>query len=167
MSASPSADASAEPSAEPSKEPSKATEIVIKDKEALTEPGNKKIAYAAYDVYDQYNESMRTSCSITWTASNGTVKADKATGMLKITRTDKEFEYGSMLYIVGVDTANRLSVQAQLTIGMERAVDAVTFDGFVAKSAKTKKTDIKDTLLKLSILVYTFFSRMFELCCFM
>ena len=146
-----SADPSAVPSAEPSKEPSKATEIVVKDTVALTglDSQNKHtIAYAAYDVLDQYGESMRESVSINWTASAGTVKADKSTGLLTISKGvgAEEFVFGSLLVLVGVDTANGLSKQAQLSIGMERAVDQIDFNGFVSKNAKDKKTDIKDTL---------------------
>ena len=130
------------PSAEPSKEPSKATEIVIKDKEALTS-ADKKTAYVFYDVKDQYGESMRNSVSINWSSSaGGNVKANKATGEIQIKRgDDKAFDYASQLFVIGVDTKDALSIQAQLTIGMERAVDTIDFDGFACKSDKSKKVD--------------------------
>ena len=118
-------------------------DIVIKSKQALTDH-SKKIIYAYYDVVDQYGESMRTSTSVTWTTGSGTVKADKTTGRLTITKTE-EFRYGENVYLVGVDTKSGKSVQVTLPVGMERALDTIKFEGFINKD---NKENILETLPK-------------------
>lgn len=119
-------------------------DIVIKSKQALTDHTKKKI-YAHYDVVDQYGESMRSSTSVTWTTGSGTVKADKTTGCLTITKTSDEFRYGENVYIVGVDTKSGKSVQVTLPVGMERALDTIKFEGFINKD---NKENILETLPK-------------------
>ncbi len=118
-------------------------DIVIKSKQALTDHSKKKI-YAYYDVVDQYGESMRSSTSVTWTTGSGTVKADKTTGCLTITKTE-EFRYGENVYLVGVDTKSGKSVQVTLPVGMERALDTIKFEGFINKD---NKENILETLPK-------------------
>ena len=108
-------------------------EIVINSKQALTDKDKRKL-YVYYDVKDQYGESMRSSTSVTWTSGSGTVKADKSTGCLTITKNtdDKtQFTYGTNIYLVGVDVKSGKSVQATLPVGMERALDTVKFEGFI------------------------------------
>ncbi len=108
-------------------------EIVINSKQALTDKEKRKL-YVYYDVKDQYGESMRSSTSVTWTSGSGTVKADKSTGCLTITKNtdDKtQFTYGTNIYLVGVDVKSGKSVQATLPVGMERALDTVKFEGFI------------------------------------
>ena len=108
-------------------------DIVINSKQALTDKDKKKL-YVYYDVKDQYGESMRSSTSVTWTSGSGTVKADKSTGCLTITKgsDDKtQFTYGTNIYLVGVDVKSGKSVQATLPVGMERALDTVKFEGFI------------------------------------
>ncbi len=134
-------------------------DIVIKSKQALT--NNKKdTLYVYYDVVDQYGESMRTSTSVTWTSGSGTVKADKSTGCLTITKNtdDKtQFTYGTNIYLVGVDVKSGKSVQATLPVGMERALDTVKFEGFINIDDKATilETLPKDFTSKKYCLLFT------------
>lgn len=117
----------------------KVAEIVIKGDTALTS-ANKKEAYVYYDVLNQYGESIRTATSITWTISSGNnPKVDKATGKITATKGDKtEFTYGSFLYVTGVYNKTGVTVQKQLTIGMEQSLDSVKTAGFVKMTDKNK-----------------------------
>ena len=116
------------------------TEIKVTSTQALLKAGDKKTAIVYYDVYSQYGTSMRSSTSITWTASSGTVKADKSTGRLEIKKEGDEFTYGQKLYVVGVDAKSGKTVQAELPIGLEQAVDSVEFAGFLNTKADLPKS---------------------------
>lgn len=116
--------------------------IVIKNTTALTNSdtdatdntndANTK-AYAYYDVLDQYGESIRTSVTITWSASCK-VEADKSTGKLTFTRTDnRAFTYNEQIYVTGVSTKTGLAVNETLTVGAEQALNSVEIAGFVKK----------------------------------
>jgi hypothetical protein len=123
----------------------KVAEIVIKagdDKTALTS-ADKKEAYVYYDVLNQYGESIRTSTSVTWTLSSGNdYSVNKSTGKITAKRADgNDFTYGSYLYVTGVYTKTGVSVQEQLTIGMQQNLDTIDIYGFV------KSTD-KNTILE-------------------
>lgn len=117
----------------------KVAEIVIKGDTALTN-ATKKEAYVYYDVLNQYGESIRTATSITWTISSGNnPKVDKATGKITATKSDTtEFTYGSFLYVTGVYNKTGVTVQKQLTIGMEQSLDTVKTAGFVKMTDKNK-----------------------------
>ncbi len=120
-------------------------EIKITSTQALLKPDSgKKTAIVYYDVYNQYAVSMRNSVSVTWTASSGTVKANKSTGRLEITKSDAtEFTYGQKLYLVGVDAKSGKTAQAEVSIGLEQAIDSIEFVGFLNKKSDTPKT-VKD-----------------------
>ena len=64
-------------------------EIVILNDTALTDRTDKKIAYAYYDVFDQYGESIRSSTSIQWTSSAQTTTANKTNGQIKFTNAQE------------------------------------------------------------------------------
>ncbi len=116
------------------------TEIKVTSTQALLKAGDKRTAIVYYDVYSQYGTSMRASTSVTWTASSGTVKADKSTGRLEIKKQGDEFTYGQKLYVVGVDAKSGKTVQAELPIGLEQAVDSVEFAGFLNTKADLPKS---------------------------
>jgi len=120
-------------------------EIKVTSTQALLKPDSgKKTAIVYYDVYSQYGTSMRNSVSVTWTASSGTVKANKSTGRLEITKSDTtEFTYGQKLYLVGVDAKSGKTAQAEVSIGLEQAIDSIEFVGFLNKKSDTPKT-VKD-----------------------
>ena len=120
-------------------------EIKITSTQALLKPDSgKKTAIVYYDVYNQYAVSMRNSVSVTWTASSGTVKANKSTGRLEITKSDAtEFTYGQKLYLVGVDAKSGKTAQAEVSIGLEQAIDSIEFVGFLNTKADTPK-EVKD-----------------------
>ena len=116
------------------------SEIKITSTQALLKAdGTKRTAIVYYDVYNQYGTSMRSSTSVTWTASSGTVKANKATGRLEVTKTGDEFTYGQKLYLVGVDAKSGKTAQAEVSIGLEQAVDSVEFVGFLNTKGDTSK----------------------------
>ena len=116
-------------------------QIVILNDVALLKAGDKKVAYAYYDVLDQYGESMRTSVSIEW---SGSVKATakKTTGQIALTRTDKEHTFGDQIFLTGVYTKTGKTVQKTLTVGTEQALNSVEMKGFVKKGT----TEILTTL---------------------
>ena len=120
-------------------------EIKVTSTQALLKAdGKKKTAIVYYDVYNQYAVSMRNSVSVTWTASSGTVKANKSTGRLEITKSDAtEFTYGQKLYLVGVDAKSGKTAQAEVSIGLEQAIDSIEFVGFLNTKADTPK-EVKD-----------------------
>ncbi|RKI36632.1 hypothetical protein D7V96_25065, partial [bacterium D16-59] len=120
-------------------------EIKITSTQALLKPDSgKKTAIVYYDVYNQYAVSMRNSVSVTWTASSGTVKANKSTGRLEITKSDAtEFTYGQKLYLVGVDAKSGKTAQAEVSIGLEQAIDTIEFVGFLNTKTDTPK-EVKD-----------------------
>ena len=108
-------------------------EIVIDTEEALTDPDDKTIAYAHYDVYDQYGESMRTSASITW-AGSATITADKTTGKLKLEKTSaNDWVYGEKIYVTGVYAKTGISTQKTLSVGQGQALNSLEVAGFVKK----------------------------------
>ena len=122
-------------------EAEKVTDIKVTSTQALLEPGNKRVAYVYYDVYNQFAESMRSSTSVTWTSSIGQAKANKSTGCITITKptgTD-EFRYGDKLYLVGVDSKNGKTCQAEVPVGLERMIGDVEFAGFLNKKVDTTK----------------------------
>ncbi len=117
-------------------------QIVIDSEEALTDSNNHKIAYAHYDVVDQYGTSVRNSTSITW-AGSADIKGDKATGKLTITKTGtNDWIYGEQIYVTGVYAKTGLSVQKTLTVGSSQALDSLEIAGFVKKGT----TNIVQTL---------------------
>ena len=117
-------------------------QIVIDSEEALTDSNNHRIAYAHYDVVDQYGTSVRNSTSITW-AGSAEIKGDKATGKLTITKTGtNDWIYGEQIYVTGVYAKTGLSVQKTLTVGSSQALDSLEIAGFVKKGT----TNIVQTL---------------------
>lgn len=131
----------------------KASQIVITNDVALTaksNPANDKldVAYAYYDVVDQYGVSMRNSVSIEW-AGSVAIQANATRGELKLTRTDTNaFTYGEQIFITGVYAKTGLSVNKTLTVGTQQAVNAVELVGFVKKGTteiiKALPADFKD-----------------------
>ncbi len=110
--------------------------IVIDDVFALTS-ADKKTAYAYYDVFDQYEESMRASTSITWSGS-AKIEANKANGQLKLKKTDNQaWVYNDKIYVTGVQTSTGKAVSKELTVGTEQALDSVKVEGFVKKGDTT------------------------------
>jgi len=93
---------------------------------------------------------MRANTSVTWTSGSGTVKADKSTGCLTISKTDDtQYTYGTNIYIVGVIPSEGISKQITVPVGMERALDKVNFEGFINIDKKPDKVaDILTTLPK-------------------
>ena len=139
MTATDSADATKTTSKTAVVENEKVDKIVISNEVALTST-DKKTAYIYYDVFNQYNESIRTSTNITWTVSSDqTPKVNKATGRISATRSDgKDYTYGEFLYVTGVYAKTGVTVQKQLSIGMEQNLDTVKTFGFVKATDKNK-----------------------------
>lgn len=132
------ADSALSVSAECTVENEKVDLIEIKNETALLKVGDKKTAYAYYDVYNQYGESIRNSTTISWTPSNGSITVDKTIGRLKVTRVDQEWTYGTSLFITGVHNKSGKSAQKELKIGMEQSVDEIAIAGFIKMSDKSK-----------------------------
>lgn len=104
-----------------------------------TETIDNSAAYIYYDVFNQYGESIRTSTNITWTLSSCDDKSiDTTRGIITALKKDEAFNYGTLIYITGVNVKSGKSVTASLTVGMEQAVDKVELAGFVSKNDKTK-----------------------------
>ena len=117
-------------------------EIVIDVDTALTDPNDKKIAYAHYDVLDNYGESVRNSTSIMW-AGSATITGDKTTGKLTITKTNNnDWVYNEQIYVTGVYAKTGVSVQKTLTVGSQQALNSLEIAGFVKKGT----TEIVKTL---------------------
>ena len=108
-------------------------EIVITSETALTDPDDKHIAYAYYDVYDQYGESIRSSTSIQWTSSAQQTQANKTNGQIKLTNVDNEWIYGNKIYVTGVNAKTGANVTKELPVGAEQNLDKVVMAGFVKK----------------------------------
>ena len=90
-------------------------------------------AYVYYDVYDQYGNSIRSSTTIQWSGSVN-IKPDKSTGLLKLTRSDKNaFTYNEKIFISGVHAKTGTTVTAEVTVGTTQALDSVKVEGFVKK----------------------------------
>jgi len=109
-------------------------EIVITTDTALTDRDDKYKAYASYDVFDQYGNSLRTSTSITW-AGSCKVTGDKTTGKLTLEKTNHadNWVYNEQIYVTGVYAKTGVSVQKTLTVGSEQALDSLEIAGFVKK----------------------------------
>ena len=93
----------------------------------------------------QYNNSMRTGTSITWSGSPADIKYDKSTGkitMLKNAAGDQAWTYSDKIYITGVYTKTGTVCQAELSVGVEQALDTIEIAGFV----KAGTTEILDYL---------------------
>ena len=122
-------------------------EIVIDTDTALTD-ADKKIAYAHYDVFDQYGTSVRNSTSITW-AGSATITGDKATGKLTLKKTTAtDWIYGEQIYVTGVYTKTGISATKTLTVGQGQELDSLAIAGFVKKGTskivQTLPADFKD-----------------------
>ncbi len=106
--------------------------------QALVNPENDQQAYVFYDVLDQLSNSIREFVTITWTASSSViVEADKKTGCLTLTKEgDSTFQYGDKVYLMGEDSANGISQQFDLVIGMQRASNTVKIAGFINKNER-------------------------------
>lgn len=140
-SAAPVSTASAAPTAEPSKEPSRVSEIKITSESAYTDPDDANTAYIYYDVLDQYGKSMRASADINWVTSPAGGKANKSNGMITVTKSNnktEKFNYGDLLYVTGVHAKTGTTVQQQVKVGLEEAVNSIKVAGFVSKDDKTK-----------------------------
>ena len=117
-------------------EAQKVDSIVIlagEDKVALT--GNNELeAYAYYDVFDQYNQSMRSSASIQWTGSCD-IKADKATGKLTFKKNEagKTWVYNEKIYVTGVHIKTGKVTSETLTVGTKQSLDSIEMVGFLKK----------------------------------
>ncbi len=108
-------------------------DIALTNKTAQDPKDVHKEAYAYYDVFDQYNESVRTSKTIQWTGSCN-VDVDKPTGRLTLTKSDDNaWVYGDKIYLTGVYTKTGVTVQKELTVGTEQALNSIEMKGFVKK----------------------------------
>ena len=115
-------------------------EIVITSDTALTDD-DKHIAYAYYDVFDQYGESIRSSTSIQWTSSAQNTQANKTNGQIRFTN-DTEWIYGNKIYVTGVNAKTGANVTKELPVGAEQNLDKVVMAGFVKKGT----SEIVETL---------------------
>ncbi len=119
-------------------------EIIIDTDKALTDndENKKSIAYAHYDVVDQYGESMRASTSIMWSGS-ADIKGDKATGKLTISKSNEndDWVYGEQIYITGVYAKTGLSTQKTLTVGTSQELNSLEIAGFLKKGTSTLITE--------------------------
>ena len=119
----------------------KVTSIVVTNDVALTS-ANKKTAYAYYDVFNQYNESIRSSTTINWTASCGTATVNKATGKISMPKADgTDHVYGSSIYLTGVYTKTGVNIQKEMKVGMEQNLDTIKTYGFVKDTDKSTILD--------------------------
>ena len=99
-------------------------------------------AYAYYDVFDQYNQSIRSSASIQW-AGSCDIKSDKATGMLTLTKSDnRAWVYGEQIYITGVYTKTGVATNATLTVDSEQALNSIDVVGFLKKGTSDIVEDL-------------------------
>ena len=123
------------------------TEIVILNDVALTNK-DKDIAYAYYDVKDQYGKSMRSSTSITW-AGSCTITPNKTNGQLKLTKVadGDDWVYGEKIYVTGVNTKTGVAKSKELTVGTEQNLYKIEMVGFVKKGT-ADIIDAKDGLPK-------------------
>ncbi len=111
-------------------------EIVITTDTALTS-ANKKSAYANYDVFDQYGQSIRTSTSITW-AGSCEITPDKTTGKLTLKKNGgADWVYNEQIFVTGVNAKTGASVNKTLTVGTEQNLDTLEIAGFVKKGTST------------------------------
>ena len=111
--------------------------IEILNDVALTNT-DKSIAYAYYDVYDQYGNSVRPSTSIQW-AGSCVITPNKTNGQLKLEKVaaGDDWTYGEQIYITGVYTKTGVSESATLTVGTEQNLDKIDMVGFVKKGTST------------------------------
>jgi len=112
--------------------PSKVAEIKILGEVALTGNGRKE-AYIYYDVLDQYGKSVRTKENVEWTASPAVQGDDKQAGKLTL-YSEKGFNYGSYVHIVGVHAQTGTVYSNAVMVGGEQAANTVKFAGFLARS---------------------------------
>ena len=101
-------------------------------------------AYAYYDVYDQYNQSIRSSASIQW-AGSCDITADKANGMLTLKKNDKKaWVYGEKIYITGVYTKTGTATSETLTVNTEQSLDTIDVVGFLKKGTSDIIEDLPE-----------------------
>lgn len=125
--------------------------IVIKNTEAYTNADDRADkahteAYAYYDVLDQYDQSIRSSASIQW-AGSCEIKADKANGMLTLTKSGndkKAWVYGEKIYITGVYTKTGAATSETLTVNTEQSLDTIEVVGFLKKGTSDIIEDLPE-----------------------
>ena len=103
-------------------------------------------AYAYYDVFDQYDQSIRSSASIQW-AGSCEIKADKANGMLTLKKTGgdkKAWVYGEKIYITGVYTKTGAATSETLTVDTEQSLDTIDVVGFLKKGTSDIIEDLPE-----------------------
>lgn len=121
--------------------------VILDDGGIVNVSADRKVAYVYYDMFNQYNESVRKSFSVdNWVASTSTeVHSDRNTGLLEIPvddwadleTTDKTFTYGQTIIITGIHTSvgNVATVNASVTAGLEQRVNSVEIVGFTKKDS--------------------------------
>lgn len=116
--------------------------VVLENGEYVTtgKNGDKQEIYAHYDVLDQYGDSVKKNYNVNWNTSTGTITANASTGVLTISVPEANaLNYGSLIVITGTYAGNGVakSVQAQLTVGLERNVNSANVIGLIKANTKT------------------------------
>ena len=100
---------------------------------------NKDLVYVHYDVFNQYGDSIRKSCTITWSSNVDEYENNKNLGILTLqNKSGADFRFSDLIVLNGVAMNNGkkpINVTANMKVSLDHAASKVEVIGVVKNNS--------------------------------